>query len=99
MEPVGRLFVRTDGWEWVLGSGDLDMITLWKDVNTLPDSESELPVRFNSTLPRPSNDAQAVLRELKGTHIRSSMLSGRSIGRKERVCGHIGVIRMAGISG
>jgi len=34
MEPVSRLFVRTDSWEWVLGSGDLDMITLWKDVST-----------------------------------------------------------------
>ena len=55
--------------------------------------------RFSSTLPRPSNEAQAVLRELKGTHIRSSTLSGNSMGRNDSVCGQIGVIRMAGISG
>ena len=31
--------------------------------------------------------------------MRSSMLSGRSIGRKDSVCGQMGVIRIAGISG
>jgi len=31
--------------------------------------------------------------------MRNSMLSGKSIGRKERVCGQIGVINKAGISG
>jgi hypothetical protein len=31
--------------------------------------------------------------------MRSSMLSGNSIGRKESVCGHIGVISSEGISG
>ena len=31
--------------------------------------------------------------------MRSSMLSGRSIGLKDNVCGQIGVIRIAGISG
>lgn len=55
--------------------------------------------RFNSTRPRPSNDAHAVLRELYGTHIRNSILSGRSIGRNESVCGQMGVISSAGISG
>ena len=40
-----------------------------------------------------------MLRELNGTHIRNSMLSGKSIGRKESVCGQIGVISIAGISG
>jgi len=40
-----------------------------------------------------------VLRELYGTQMRSSILSGRSIGRKESVCGQMGVMRMAGISG
>jgi hypothetical protein len=56
-------------------------------------------LRFSSTRPRPSKDAHAVLRELKGTQIRSSMLSGKSIGRKERVCGQIGVMSREGISG
>lgn len=56
-------------------------------------------LRFSSTLPRPSKLAQAVLRELYGTQIRNSMLSGRSIGRKDRVCGQMGVINRAGICG
>lgn len=49
--------------------------------------------------PRPSKDAHAVLRELYGTHMRSSMLSGRSMGRKDSVCGQMGVMSSAGISG
>lgn len=56
-------------------------------------------LRFISTRPRPSNEAHAVLRELYGTQILSSMLSGRSIGRKESVWGQMGLMRMAGISG
>lgn len=49
--------------------------------------------------PRPSKEAQAVLLELNGTQIRSSMLSGRSIGRNDRVCGQRGVMSIEGISG
>ena len=56
-------------------------------------------LRLSSTRPRPSNEAHAVLRELYGTQILSSMLSGRSIGRKESVWGQMGLMRMAGISG
>ena len=56
-------------------------------------------VRFSSTRPRPSNDAHAVLLELYGTQMRNSMLSGSNIGRNDNVCGHMGVIRSAGISG
>lgn len=55
--------------------------------------------RLSSTRPRPSKLAQAVLLELKGTQIRNSIVSGNSIGRKDRVCGQIGVIKIAGISG
>lgn len=55
--------------------------------------------RRSSTRPRPSKLAQAVLRELYGTQMRSSMLSGRSIGLNESVCGQIGVMRSAGTSG
>jgi hypothetical protein len=55
--------------------------------------------RRSSTRPRPSKDAHAVLRELYGTQMRSSMLSGSSMGRNDSVCGQIGVMRSAGISG
>ena len=55
--------------------------------------------RFSSTRPRPSNDAHAVLRELKGTQMRTSIVSGRSMGRNESVWGHMGVMSIAGISG
>src|SRR5229473_3818689 len=55
--------------------------------------------RLSSTRPRPSKDTHAVLRELKGTQTRTSMLSGKSMGRKDSVCGAIGVIRIEGISG
>lgn len=34
-----------------------------------------------------------------GTQIRSSMLSGSNMGRKDRVCGQMGVMRRAGICG
>jgi hypothetical protein len=53
----------------------------------------------SSTRPRPSNEAQAVDRELYGTQMRSSMESGRRMGRKERVWGQMGVTKMAGDSG
>lgn len=54
---------------------------------------------LNSTRPLPSNEAHAVERELYGTQMRSSIVSGRSIGLNESVCGQIGLIRSAGISG
>ena len=38
-----------------------------------------------------------MLRELYGTAMRNSMPSGSNIGRKESVCGQIGVMRIAGI--
>lgn len=41
--------------------------------------------RFNSTRPLPSKLAQAVLLELYGTQMRSSILSGKSIGRNDNV--------------
>ena len=56
-------------------------------------------IRLSSTRPRPSNDAQAVLLELYGTQIRNSILSGSNIGLNDNVCGHMGVIKIAGISG
>lgn len=55
--------------------------------------------RFNSILPRPSKLAQAVFRELNGTQIRSSIESGTKVGLNERVCGQMGVINVAWISG
>jgi hypothetical protein len=55
--------------------------------------------RFNSTRPRPSKLAQAVLRELYGTQTRSSIPSGSSIGRKDNVCGQMGEMSRAGIPG
>lgn len=55
--------------------------------------------RFNSIRPLPSKLAHAVLLELYGTHTRTSIESGRSIGLNDSVCGQIGEINNAGIPG
>lgn len=60
---------------------------------------SLLHIRFNSILPRPSKLAQAVFLELNGTQMRSSIESGTNVGLNESVCGQIGVIKIARISG
>jgi len=54
---------------------------------------------FSSMRPLPSNAHQAVAREDLGTDMRRSMESLRSMGRNDKVCGQIGVNRMAGMSG
>ena len=86
-----------------VGKGYLDAVTLMWSPSALGCELMSKAVighiRFSSTRPRPSNDAQAVLRELYGTQIRSSMLSGSSMGRNDNVWGQIGVIKIAGISG
>jgi hypothetical protein len=56
-------------------------------------------VRFSSTRPRPSKLAHAVDLESKGTQMRSSIESGNNMGRKLKVWGQIGEIKIAGISG
>lgn len=101
LEPICRLADRADCWERILRCRDFDVVALCLSllVSDYVLSQHHGDARLSSTRPRPSKEAQAVLRELKGTQTRSSMLSGRSSGRKERVCGHIGVIRRAGISG
>ena len=77
------------------------MITLYKFLVRILSKAitSQEHIRLSSTRPLPSNDAHAVLLELKGTHILSSILSGNNIGRNESVCGQMGVINIAGISG
>lgn len=49
--------------------------------------------------PLPSNEQYAVAREERGTATRRAMVSESTMGRKESVCGQIGVRRMAGMSG
>lgn len=74
-----------------VGKGYLDAVTLMWSPSGGQRHQSKFfwsrntNSRFNSTRPRPSKLAHAVLRELYGTQIRSSMLSGRSMGRNERV--------------
>ena len=68
-----------------VGKGYLDAVTLmWSPC-------------LSST--RPSNEAHDVARELNGTQIRGSIVSGSGIGRKYSVSGQIGEMGIAGISG
>lgn len=86
-----------------VGNGYFDaLILIWSPSVLEPQREfgqCKADLRFSSTRPRPSNEAHAVLRELYGTQILSSMLSGSNIGRKESVWGQMGLMRIAGISG
>lgn len=56
-------------------------------------------VRFNSSRLRPSKEHHAVERLSAGTTTRKIILSGTKSGLNESVCGQIGEIRIAGISG
>ena len=56
-------------------------------------------VRFNSSRLRPSKEHHAVERLSGGTTTRKIILSGTRRGLKDNVWGHIGEIRIAGISG
>jgi hypothetical protein len=56
-------------------------------------------VRLSSRRFRPSKEHHAVLRLSTGTTTLSTMESGTNSGRKDRVCGQIGEIKIAGISG
>lgn len=49
--------------------------------------------------PLPSKEQYAVEREPCGMAMRKRRVSERTMGRKERVCGQIGVRRMAGMEG
>jgi hypothetical protein len=70
VEPIRRLLVGADGREGVGRSSDFNVISLCRSEQSSSvskqkkEEEKEENVRLNSTLPRPSNDAQAVLLEL-----------------------------------
>ena len=56
-------------------------------------------VRFSSRRLRPSKEHHAVLRLSAGTTTLKIILSGTKSGLNESVCGQIGEIKIAGISG
>lgn len=64
LEPICALFVRADCRERILTGRDLDVVALWKLGQQMRISRKQGHSRRSSTRPRPSNEAQAVDREL-----------------------------------